>query len=106
MPQDFDWLGKQPERQSPRSEHIATFWTMRGASNHVLTCAAYQTDTGIELRTSYGADNIVATPLFRGPNADELVAEHADSWRLNLMLKGFIEVDEQGNDIADDIEDR
>ena len=72
----------------------------------MLTCAAYQTDTGIELRTSYSAEDIVATELFRGHNADERVAEHADTWRLNLMLKGFIEVDEHGNDIADEIEDR
>jgi hypothetical protein len=74
---------------------------MRAPSSRVLTCAAYQTDTGIELRTSYGADDIVATVLFRGANADEQVAEHADTWRLNLMLKGFIEVDANGADIAD-----
>jgi hypothetical protein len=30
----------------------------------------------------------------------------ADSVRGNLMLKGFCEVDEDGNDIADEIEDR
>ena len=48
----------------------------------------------------------MATKLFRGPDAGEQVAEHADSWRLNLMLKGFREVDEKGNEIADEIEDR
>ena len=72
----------------------------------MLTCAAYQTDIGIELRTSYSGGDTVATELFRGPNADEHVAEHADTWRLNLMLNGFREVDEDGNDIADEIEDR
>jgi len=79
---------------------------MRAPSSRVLTCAAYQTDTGIELRTSYSGEDIVATELFRGPNADEHVAEHADTWRLNLMLKGFREVDQKGEDIADEIEDR
>ena len=77
---------------------------MRAPSTRILTCAAYQTDTGIELRTSYGADDIVATELFRGPNADERVAEHADTWRLNLLLKGFREVDEHGAEIKDEIE--
>lgn len=105
MAHDFDWLPKQQQHQ-PRSEHRAMFWTVRGHSDRLLTCAAYDTDTGIELRASCSAEDIVATKLFRGPNADEHVAEHADSWRLNLMLKGFVEVDEQGHDLADDIEDR
>ena len=106
MPQDFSWLGSTPPERQPRTEHLATFRMMRAPSSRVLTCAAYLTDTGIELRTSYGADDIVATELFRGPDADDHVAEHADTWRLNLMLKGFREVDEQGNDIADEVEDR
>lgn len=105
MPQDFGWLPQGQHRQ-PRCEHRATFWTVRGQSDRLLTCAAYDTDTGIELRASYGVDDIVATKLFRGADAEEQVAEHADSWRLNLLLKGFREVDERGNDIADEIEDR
>ena len=105
MAQDFGWLPQGRPRQ-PRCEQRATFWTMRGQSDRLLTCAAYQTEFGIELRTFYSAEDIVATELFRGPDADEQVAEHADTWRFNLMLKGFCEVDEQGNGIADEIEDR
>src|SRR5262245_58386549 len=105
MPQDFGWLPQGQHRQ-PRCEHRATFWMMRSPSSRVLTCAAYQTDTGIELRTSYTAEEIVATKLFRGPDADEQVAEAADTWRLNLLLKGFREVDDKGKEIEDEIEDR
>jgi hypothetical protein len=57
-----------------------------------LTCAAYQTDTGIELRTAYGPQDIVATELFRGTDADVRVAATADAWRLTLLQKGFREI--------------
>ena len=47
---------------------------------------------GLELRADDGPFDIVATELFRGPDADEGVAEKADAWRLTLMKKGFLEI--------------
>lgn len=57
-----------------------------------MTCAAYKVDSGLELRAGYGPEEIVATELFRGVEADERLAERADAWRLTLMAKGFGEI--------------
>jgi hypothetical protein len=60
---------------------------LRGPSERDLTCAAYRVATGLELRTAYGPQDVVATELFRGADADERLAATADAWRLTLMQK-------------------
>ena len=57
-----------------------------------MTCSAYRTDTGLELRTEYGPEDIIASQLFRGADADERVADTADQWRRVLIGKGFHEI--------------
>jgi hypothetical protein len=64
------WLNSSAPPAAPQNEHLATFWTLRGASDKDLTCAAYRVDTGLELRAGYDANTIVATELFRGNDAD------------------------------------
>jgi hypothetical protein len=91
MQQKFDWLRRFFQPPEPRIEHFATFWTMRGPSNRDLTCSAYRVQTGLELRVEYGPEDIVASHLFRGRDADEL-AEKADAGRLTLMATGFREI--------------
>ena len=61
-------------------------------TNRDITCSAYRVATGLELRTAYGPEDIVATELFRGTDADERLAETADNWRLNLIQKGFRDI--------------
>jgi hypothetical protein len=46
----------------------------------------------LELRTEYGAEDIIASKLFRGADADERLAEAADQWRRVLIAKGFHEI--------------
>ena len=62
---------------------------MRGTSGRNIECAAFRVTTGLELRTMYSPKEIIASQLFRGPNADERIAEAADQWRLNMLAKGF-----------------
>ena len=88
----FDFLGPAHKPSDPPFEHVATLWTLRGLSGRDLTCAAYRVAAGLELRTAYGTDDIVATELFRGADADERLAEKADAWRLTLIAKGFREI--------------
>jgi hypothetical protein len=61
------------------------------SSQRVLTCAAYEVETGLELRVSYG-DDVMRTQLFRGVDRDERLAEMADGWHLALLEKGFSEI--------------
>jgi hypothetical protein len=89
LAQNFDWLASKPQERQPQDDHFATFWTVYGPSNRALICCAYLVDTGIELRPYYSPEEIVVTKLFRGPKADERVAEAADAWRINLLLKRF-----------------
>ena len=88
-PRDFRWLGPSHQAPEPTSEHLATFWTLRGPSELDLVCSAYRVETGLELRTEYAGGDIVGTKLFRGPTADEQVAAAADAWRITLVQKGF-----------------
>jgi hypothetical protein len=81
-------LNHQGDKPEPRLERIATLWRLRGTSGRNIECAAFRTDTGLELRTMCSPEEIIATRLFRGPGADEQVAEVADQWRLNIA-KGF-----------------
>jgi hypothetical protein len=74
----------------PKNIHRATFFRMIGASERQLTCAAYETEFGLELRLSYG-DDLMRSQLFRGVDHQERCAETADAWRLSLFEKGFIE---------------
>ena len=92
MQQKFDWLRRFLHPREPRIEHLTTFWTVRGPSNRDLTCSAYRVQTGLELRVEYGPQDIVASQLFRGRDADEQLAEKADAGRLTLIAKGFREI--------------
>jgi len=80
-----------PPPEPPR-EHLATFWTLRGPTGRDLTCSAYRVETGLELRVEYGPQDVVATELFRGADADERFAEKADAGRRTLLAKGFHEI--------------
>jgi hypothetical protein len=51
-----------------------------------LICPAFEIETGLELRLSYG-DEVMRTQLFRGIDRDERLAEAADTWRLALLEK-------------------
>ena len=92
MHQKLDWLRRLLHPHESRIEHLATFWTMRGPSNRDLTCSAYRVRTGLELRVEYSPEDIVASHLFRGRDADELLAQKADVGRLTLIATGFREI--------------
>jgi hypothetical protein len=62
---------------------------MRGTSGRNIECAAFRVGTGLELRTMYSPNEVIATKLFRGVDADDKLAEAADQWRMNLIAKGF-----------------
>ena len=80
-----------PPPPPPRNVHRATLFQVVGPSGRPLTCAAYEVETGLELRLSYG-DDVMRTALFRGVDRDERLAEAADSWHLALLAKGFSEL--------------
>ena len=92
MPQDFGWLRSKAEEPEPRQEFITTLWRMRGTSGRNIECCAYRVETGLELRTMYTPTEIIASQLFRGVDADDRLAEAAAQWRLNLIAKGFEEI--------------
>jgi hypothetical protein len=82
----------RPPPAQPKSDHVATFFTVTGAAGSPLRCAAYEVVTGLELRLAY-EDNgdLLRSQLFRNVDRDELVAEMADGWRRLLIAKGFSE---------------
>jgi len=60
-----------------------------GPSYRRLTCAAFEVETGLELRLSYSDDDVMRSELFRGAGYDERLAAAADEWRRALVAKGF-----------------
>ena len=78
----------RPARNALRADRHA----LADAREQRVECAAFRVETGLELRTMYSPQEIIASQLFRGPDADEKVAETADRWRLNLLAKGFSDV--------------
>jgi hypothetical protein len=77
-----------PPPPAPRNIHRATFFQVGGVSGRPLTCAAYEVETGLELRLSYGED-VMRSELFRGADRDERLAATADEWRLALLAKAI-----------------
>jgi hypothetical protein len=65
--QDFGWLNQEGDKSEPRFERIATLWRLRGTRGRNIECAAFRTETGLESRTMYSPQEIIATRLFRGP---------------------------------------
>jgi hypothetical protein len=82
-----------PPPPPPKNIHRATFFQVQSVSGRLLTCAAYETEFGLELRLSYPNDNLMRSELFRGANRDERLAERVDAWRLALLEKGFTVID-------------
>ena len=81
-----------PPPPPPTNRLVATLFQMKApSSGRVLTCAAYEVETGLELRVSYD-DDVMRTQLFRGVDRDERLAETADAWHLALVEKGFADV--------------
>jgi hypothetical protein len=80
-----------PPPPPPKNLHRATFFVVVGASGRPLTCAAYEVATGVELRLSYGDDDMMRSELFRGVDREERLAQIADAWRSRLLAKGFVE---------------
>jgi hypothetical protein len=74
-------------------EHFSrdVLFQILGVSGRMLTCAAFDTEFGLELRLSYGED-LMPSQLFGGLDREERCAEAADSWHLALVEKGFSEV--------------
>ena len=87
----FRWL-KYGDKRQPQNEFVATLWRMRGTSGRDIDCVAYRVETGLELRTMYNPQEIIASRLFRGPDAEDKLAEAADQWRLNMLAKGFEDI--------------
>ena len=83
-----------PKPPPPKSILRATFFTVVGPSGRPLTCAAFDVETGLEVRLFYGADDVQRSQLFRGPLREDDAATVADQWRLALLKKGFTEIEE------------
>jgi hypothetical protein len=77
----------------PKNEHRATFFTVIGSSQRPLTCAAFDVETGLEVRLFYSPDDLQRSQLFRGSLREDEATTVADQWRLALLQKGFAEVE-------------
>lgn len=54
---------KTPPPPPPKCTHRATLFRVVGPSGRPLTCAAYEVETGLELRLLYGDDDVTRAIL-------------------------------------------
>jgi len=80
-----------PPAPPPKNLLRATLFTVIGPSGRPLTCAAYDVETGLELRLLYADDNVMRSELFGGRDHEDRTAERADAWHLALIENGFVE---------------
>ena len=75
-----------------QNRYIATLFSVVAPSGARVTCAAFEVDTGLELRLDNG-DDTMRSELFRGVDRYEQTAEAADTLRRALLEIGFTEID-------------
>lgn len=82
------------QSRKPRLDLVAPCWRMRGPSGHVLSCAIYRTDVGLEVRAGYAQDLLHSQRVFTVDEGHEL----AEKFRQTVLGKGgFEELPVTGN---------
>jgi len=82
-----------PPPPPPKNVLRTLLFRVVGTSGRPLTCAAFEVETGLELRLCYeDRDDVMRSQLFRGVGHEERCAEAADAWHLALIQKGCRDV--------------
>jgi len=76
----------RPPRE-PRLELVAPCWRMRGPSGHVLSCAIYRIDVGLEVRAGYANELLHSQRVFN----EEAAFVYAERYRQAILAKGEFE---------------
>ena len=71
----------------PRLELAAPCWRMRRPSGHVLSCAIYRTDVGLEVRAGYANDLLHSQRVF----SEEAGFVYAERYPQAILAKGGFE---------------
>lgn len=81
------------KRKLPKSIHVTTFFVVVGPSNEPMTCAGFETDTGLQLRLSYADGSAMQTESFpAGLDLADRIAAKAEEWKRAWVEKGFTEI--------------
>jgi hypothetical protein len=77
---------------APKLELIEVCWRVVGPSQHVIECAIFRTEIGLDVRVGYSVEDLI-----RSQFAIEIgtARELAASWKRAAIEKGFEEVTNQ-----------
>jgi hypothetical protein len=86
---DFDPYASHWRESVPPMALLEMCWHMKSPRGRVLTCGVFRTIAGLEVRCSYGEDDLIRSQYSSEIGAARVLAV---DWKAAAVLKGFCEL--------------